>query len=252
MSIKITNDNCSYKKCYAIKEIATAEIVIGLEFEKIVSVQSQRQRKEELTSLIQAELSKYKWLICGSVTIEMAWYLNAPERQETDKVGDIDNISKPIIDALTGENGILIDDAQIGSIHSFWMSRNTQVQDNILRIKISFNNDECINKDQLIFVQYSNAVCIPLRVDFNDIKSMTSALIIIHSRLKTREFSQKIRELGGNVDDYLVCSSWDVHRTRLGGFSQGMIYQLPKFKEKLLENGLTYGVLLKAMRNVRT
>ena len=45
------------------------------------------------------------------------------EKQETDKIGDIDNTSKPIQDALIGPSGILIDDAQIAGLYVVKTSR---------------------------------------------------------------------------------------------------------------------------------
>jgi len=251
MKISIINSNCSADRHFVIEECADAEINIELEFERIVSSQSRKQRQRDLCALIQGELSKYQWLISGSVNLELAWYLSALERQETDKVGDIDNITKPIIDSLTGKNGVLIDDAQIGSLHTFWMSRNTQIPDNLVKLKISFNNDECIEKNNLIFIQYAEAVCIPFNIDFSDIKNMMAALIIIKARAKQRGAAKKINALGGNYDHYLVCSSWDVHRTRINGFDSQDIYQLSEFKQKCSENGLNFVALLREYKNVK-
>lgn len=120
VAITVRTSNCDKDSHYLIEELATASVILELQFEEIVSAQSQSARKRELVDAIQVELSQFKWLISGSVQIEFAWYLHGVERQETDKVGDIDNITKPILDALTGPKGILIDDAQIGSVHTFW------------------------------------------------------------------------------------------------------------------------------------
>ncbi|WP_223480602.1 MULTISPECIES: RusA family crossover junction endodeoxyribonuclease [unclassified Pseudomonas] len=109
-----------------------------------MSTQSRLERKQELTQIIQSELSRFKWLISGGVQIEFAWYLSSIKRQETDKAGDIDNITKPILDALTGPDGILIDDSQIGSVQTFWMSRNEQLSYNVLRLNIQFSSEDNI------------------------------------------------------------------------------------------------------------
>lgn len=246
--INVTKRNCNHDSWYAIEESADSEIEIRLEFETIVSVQSRKERKDELCNLIKAELSKFRWIVCGSVNVQLAWYLHAVSRQETDKIGDLDNISKPILDSLAGENGILIDDSQLGSIDTLWMSRNEQVADNVVILSIRFNNDECTPKENLVFVQYSNATCMPLNVDFLSIKARLTALVLIKSRLNHRNIADRIKGFGGNVDRMLVVSTWDIHRTRLSGFNPSNIYTLIQFKEKCRTTGLTWKILLTTMR----
>jgi Holliday junction resolvase RusA-like endonuclease len=251
MKVFVSTDNCSFNEHYLIEESATAEITIELEFERIVSMQSKTQRQRDLISLIHSELKKFQWVISDSVTIEITWYLNAVERQETDKVGDLDNITKPLLDSLTGENGVLIDDAQIGSIHTYWLSKNELRADNVVRIKLSFNNDFCFNKSDLIFIQYEGAVCTPMNVNFNSHKSMFGALSVIRARKLHRFTAEKIKQLGSNADRFLVVSSYDIHRTRLNGFNSSKIYSLAKFKEKCKNQGFTYKALLKLRKSVR-
>ncbi|MEK2607954.1 RusA family crossover junction endodeoxyribonuclease [Pseudomonas shirazensis] len=136
--IFIKTSNCDQDNHYLIEQMATASVGLELHFDEIVSTQSRLERKRELTQVIQRELSQFKWLISGSVRIEFAWYLHSTQRQETDKVGDLDNITKPILDSLTGPDGILIDDSQIGSVNTFWMSRNEQLSSNIGTQCVSF------------------------------------------------------------------------------------------------------------------
>lgn len=128
--VKLTlyTNNCDVANFYKIEELATAEIELRLEFDRIVSIQSQKATRDELCSIIQKQLLPFEWICVGSVNLEFLWYLHGTQRQETDKVGDIDNIIKPIIDALTGERGLLVDDSQIGSLHTFWNSRNHLTQ----------------------------------------------------------------------------------------------------------------------------
>lgn len=251
MKITVTTDNCTVDKHYLVEASASAEISIELEFEKIVSMQSQKQRQKDLIALIHSELKKFEWLISESVNIEFVWYLDAVERQETDKVGDLDNITKPILDAFTGENGVLIDDAQIGSIHTYWQSRNELKADNVVNIKLSFNNDYCFNKSDLIFIQYEGAVCTPMNVDFNSHKSMYGALAVIKARKGQRKAASEIKQLGGNADRFLVVSSYDVHRTRISGFNKSKIYTLESFKEKCKAQGFTYRALIKLLKCLR-
>jgi hypothetical protein len=69
MKISTTTENCNYDKYYIIEECADSVIHLVLEFTTIVSIQSRKQCKQEICSLIQSELSKFKWIISGSVHI---------------------------------------------------------------------------------------------------------------------------------------------------------------------------------------
>lgn len=251
--VKLTlhTSNCDAANFYKVEELATAELELRLEFDHIVSIQSQRMTRDELCSAIREQLRPFEWICAGPVNIELLWYLHGTQRQETDKIGDIDNITKPIIDSLTGEDGLLIDDSQIGSLHTFWNSRNHLTQKDALYVRIQFNNNECLRKDDLVFVQYAGAVCLPLNVDFHNIKDMIVALLSIHARLRHRKVAATIRALGQDFDRALVLSSWDVHRTRLGGFNKAKIYKLPEFRAKCHESGLSWNRLLASLRETR-
>jgi len=243
--IFVKTSNCDQDNQYHIEEMATASVSLELHFDEIVSAQSRLERKQELTQIIQRELSRFKWLISGRVQIELAWFLHSIQRQETDKVGDIDNITKPILDALTGPDGILIDDSQIGSVHTYWMSRNEQLSYNVLRLSIQFSNDDCLDKHNLVFIQYWNAMCVVLNVDFADHKSIFGALFVVRARKLYRGMARLFRETGADADKYLIQSTWEFHRTRVGGFPRECVLSLAQLNQRALNEGLDWGALRK-------
>jgi Holliday junction resolvase RusA-like endonuclease len=246
MRITLSTSNCNSERWYFIEESANSEIEIKLEIDKIISVQSRNNRKVEICEAIQDELSKFKWIVAGSVNVEFLWYLNGVERQETDKVGDIDNITKPILDSLTGERGILIDDSQIGSLHTFWQSRNESIAFNVLYLRISINNDYCLLKENLYFIQYSGPVCVPINIDFSDPTSILFALGLLWARRKHRQCAEKIKKVGCDADRSLVYSEWDIHKTRLHGFDKNQVLSVKCLKQRCYESGFT-SKLLKSM-----
>jgi Holliday junction resolvase RusA-like endonuclease len=251
MKISTRTENCSYDTQYLIEESADSTIHISVTFEKIVSVQSKQDKQKQISNLIQGELSKFKWIISGNVNIDFIWYLDAVERQETDKVGDIDNITKPVLDSLTGPNGVLIDDAQIKALYTYWMWRNELVEDNLLEISISFNNDHCLEKSNLIFIKYTNAICLPVNVERTNHKQLLGALLLVKCRQRQRNGARLTKSLGLNADKSLVYSNWDFHRTRLNQFPCSSIYSLSSFKELCRNNGLTFLVILGLLREAR-
>ena len=250
VTLTLHTSNCDASSFYKLEELATAELELRLEFDRIVSIQSQKSVRDELCAAIQEQLLPFEWICAGSVNLELLWYLHGTQRQETDRVGDIDNITKPIIDSLTGKRGLLIDDSQIGSLHTYWNSRNHLTQKDALYIRLQFNNDECLRKENLVFVQYAGAVCLPLNVNFKSIKDMIGALFVIHVRLLHRRAAEKLKRLGQDADRALIVSSWDVHRTRLGGFDNASIYKLSEFRTKCCQSGLSWRALLRYRREM--
>nr|WP_255593622.1 RusA family crossover junction endodeoxyribonuclease [Acidovorax sp. sic0104] len=210
-----------------------------MHFDEIISTQSRAARRIELVQGIRNELSKFKWLISGSVQIELAWYLHSVERQDTDKVGDIDNITKPILDSLIGPQGVLIDDSQIGSIHTFWLSRNDQLSYNVLRLQVQFSNDDCLSKEQLKFIRYWDAMCIAINSDFSSLKSVFGACVVVLARRRHRRTAKLMKALGAHADQYLITSTWDFHRTRLNSFPPETILTVPQLLQRAAAVGLT-------------
>lgn len=251
MQITIETENCDFDNFYLIEESADSVVKIKLDIPTIISRQSRKQTVDNLIGLIHQELSKFQWIIVGSILVDFIWYLNAVERQETDKIGDLDNISKPIQDALSGINGIIVDDSQIGGLYTYWQSRNNLTQDNILYINIKFNNDFVLFKKNLKFIQYNNAICLPLNIDTTNMKDLIVAKIIIKSRLRLRKAANKIKMLGSDIDRYFVCSEYDFHRTRLNGFPNSQILTLVQLNGLCQNLGITVTKFLAFFRSTK-
>ena len=249
--VELVTGNCDASSIYKIEELASAGVELRLEFDRIVSIQSQKSVRDELCAKIREALQEFNWICVGQVNLELLWYLHATQRQETDKIGDIDNITKPIIDALTGETGLLIDDSQIGSMHSFWNSRNHQTEKDVLILRIEFSNDECLRKEDLIFIQYASAVCITMNVDFRSMRDILGTLALMMARRGQRRMAREIRRRGGDFDRALVNSTWEFHRTRLGGMNPARIYRMRDFLVKCYEHGVTWRLVLNESRSLK-
>jgi Holliday junction resolvase RusA-like endonuclease len=249
MEINIKTENCDFDNHFFIKESADSVIHIELKIPVIISFQSRRPLVTSLINEIQTELGKFKWIITGRVTVDFLWYLNAIERQETTKVGDLDNIAKPLQDALIGPNGLLIDDSQICGLYSWWQTRNHTLDYNILKITIKFNNDYTLLKSNLRFIQYYKAICMPVNFD-SDINELFGIKALINTRLKSRRTADKIKAKGANVDRFLVYSEFDYHRTRLNAFSSQQILTLAEFNTHCKAAGLNFREILHIFRSV--
>ncbi|OJY84616.1 MAG: hypothetical protein BGP13_21750 [Sphingobacteriales bacterium 40-81] len=247
MTIKITTSNCDVKKPYAIEELADSSIEIQLGFERILSTQSRNKFIDELKSEIQGELQKFDWIICGKIQLEIHWYLDKVERQETDKVGDLDNISKPLIDSLSGFNGVLIDDSQINSIHSTWINKSALLTDNIVRIFIHFNNDYTLEKKNLYFLQTNQAMYTPLNFDLTDADNLKDIKLFMEvSKFKTA-MASSFNSLNANVDSYLIYSEYKFHRTRLNGFDSKNIFIKEQFDQICKNKDINIDTILSSL-----
>ncbi len=237
MTVEVKFKNCDFDKHYVFNDFADSSIELELEFEKIITSQSKKALQRDLKQAISGELGKIKWLISGKVQVEVHWYLDSVERQITSKIGDLDNISKPLLDSLSGPSGILIDDCQINSIHMTWGSINHTKDYSICRILVTFNNDYTVEKGNLCFLEVRNAIYTPLNFDLNDRHALIRFFFIrqfLSLLPHLADFSKKC--LNTNLGQYFIKSEYEFHRTRLNGFSKNHFLTLDLFKERLKIN----------------
>lgn len=253
MIIKTTCTNCDYENQFLTKEWADSKIELSVELTELVSRQSRKSKRDALVKTIAEELSKFKWLISGAVSIEFYWYLSHYDRHETDTSADLDNLTKPISDSLIGENAILIDDCQIRELYIEWISKNEAFESSHLNIWINFNNDYSLIKNKLFFVQYHNAMCAAFDTDFSVTKNIFGMKMVLWTKKKWRRIAAQFPGPGSRMPAQLFTltfSPFDYHRTRLQKFSKGRILSVKEFNRRCDENGLGFRELLRFMRMV--
>ena len=127
---------------------------------------------------------------------------------------DVDNILKPLLDALAGPTGVLIDDNQVQHVSCHWIDSYTNAES--LTITFRHSPDEWLVKAGLFFVQLQGGLCIPLsRRTPNDFQRKVTEVYV--TALKFRD-----EALLEGIDYYTACLCMPVqrmfHRTRLGAF----------------------------------
>src|SRR5689334_14388427 len=80
-----------------------------------------RSRRADLKSAIGRLLKPIQYLLSGEVRLSIEWVIHEKERYETDRAPDVDGILKPLLDALTGPDGLIIDDSQVQSVCCSWI-----------------------------------------------------------------------------------------------------------------------------------
>lgn len=126
-----------------------------------VSLQSNSARKANVSNAIRAITSQIDTILTSDVQVEIAWYINEDERYETDRSADADNIIKPIVDALTGPEGIIVNDCQVQSITSYWLDRFKFPEH--IEIQIKYQSDAFFfKKNSLSFIRIKDGLCLPI------------------------------------------------------------------------------------------
>lgn len=135
-------------------------IVIRLPIEP-VSLQANRRKKEMVISEIQNITSNFSFILVGDVKINIWWQIHEQKRYESDSSADVDNILKPIIDALSGSKGVLIDDCQVQAVSCYWTDWDRDEQQITITIKM-LDSDEWLLKDGLVFAHMGKGLCYPI------------------------------------------------------------------------------------------
>ncbi|MEG0926791.1 RusA family crossover junction endodeoxyribonuclease [Chryseobacterium sp.] len=251
MNVKIVNKNCNFESPYLIEEFADSSIEIDFNFKRIITAQSKKQTQDILIQDIRNELRNFKWLILGKVQVEIHWFIDAVERQETDKIGDLDNITKPLLDSLTGYSGVLIDDSQINFFHSTWTSKNGTIEGNIVKIIINFNNDYSIMKENLCFIQTGLAVYMPLNIDLDNENQLQTMKFFIGIMKAKRILSDSFKKnANANLERLLIYSEYEFHRTRLVGFDKKRILTSTAFEEICNKKNIDISSILNTLKNI--
>lgn len=105
-------------KIVEVKQFSNSVEIVG--YRTPASLQSSRSKKAQAKQLIAALARETDRIFLGDVSVEIEWLINDEERYLGD-APDVDNIIKPILDAMCGPAGILIDDVQVQQIDVRWM-----------------------------------------------------------------------------------------------------------------------------------
>jgi len=178
-----------------------------------VSLQAKKKKKQKLKNVIHQVIKGVKYYLSGEVQIEIEWLVHERERYETDSSPDIDNIVKPMLDALSGQHGILIDDCQVQAVSCNWIDWTQSDQQ--INFRIKYLSDEWILKDSLFFVDFGNNLCFPVHSNWTKGAIVTILDAVEDMLLARQEIEQK------SEDYYAAKQIMPIqrlfHRTRLEG-----------------------------------
>ena len=122
-----------------------------------VSQQARADKKAAFHAAIRKETGALDFLLLGDVSVSVEWTVSEQARYETDRTPDVDNILKPLLDALTGPAGVLVDDNQVQNVSCHWIDGFSDDESGIIAIR--YSPDEWIDKAGIFFVQIEKALC---------------------------------------------------------------------------------------------
>ena len=192
IKIDIEFQNCNLTNSCIITEECFSSLKVYICTNTIPSLQSKKEATNNIRKEIHNKLSTIEWMMAGEININIAFYLSNYKRITTDKLADIDNMLKPLIDSFTGKNGILIDDSQISSLNVLWLSKDEELDYDVIKIEFHYNNNYAYRKKNLNFVQYHKALFFGINIDTTDIQTLFITKLIASNRRKSIIASERI------------------------------------------------------------
>ena len=123
-----------------------------------ISLQADPARKAGFKAALGSAVQKATTgVFTHDVEVSLVWLIEESRRYQTHLVADLDNVMKPILDAVTGADGIMIDDNQIQSIDASWMTPAGRTG---FELKFtSLMADDFASREGLSFVEFSADRC---------------------------------------------------------------------------------------------
>jgi len=125
-----------------------------------VSLQASRAKKGVITRAVREALGRPNFLFSGEVEVAIEWLLSEEKRYHTSKSPDVDNIIKPIQDALCGPDALLINDVQVQSVRCHWVDWTSPNHEVTIWVR-TLLPDDWVQKDGLVFVRVTDTLCTP-------------------------------------------------------------------------------------------
>lgn len=180
-----------------------------------VSLQAPGERRRRLQEKVREIVRSVKYLLTGEVQINIEWFLHEKERYESVSSPDVDNVIKPLLDAISGPDGLIINDCQVQAVTCHWVDwvRNDQQ----LIFQVRFMPDLWVHKERLKFVHFGKGLCFPLEGNVPE-KEKSMLVQMVQKMLTARD---KLDSEG--IDYYqsriVLPAQKFFHRARLRGFA---------------------------------
>jgi Holliday junction resolvase RusA-like endonuclease len=196
---------------------------------QVVSSQASSSAKAALRDAIRSLTRQCPSLLTCDVQINIRWWAPLRDRYEADSSADVDNIIKPIVDAISGTEGILINDCQLQSISSYWV---TAQEHHSLDIMVKPADQMLILKHNIVFVEAMPRLYFP----FDDGLPNGFNIRLLDMLAHTVEHRRSMEADGYDPTtiNYMMPQQRFFHRTRVSDFRR---MTLAEYRAQLLARG---------------
>lgn len=189
-----------------------------------VSFQATATKKAGIIAAVRAELADCEYVLTGDVQVEIRWGISVRARYERDNSADVDNIVKPILDALCGPDGILVDDCQVQMLVCYWSGGYSHPEQEQVAIRLTFDPGAWLPKAGLTFLQVDRGLYVPLPEDL----PADVVLQLANGLIQQFRFAQELLALGASPEQaFSVHPAQRVfHRSKIAAFRTTTIDEL--------------------------
>jgi len=180
-----------------------------------VSLQASAARKASLKAdLAIAVAAGTTGVFTGDLEVIIEWFISPHVRYGTRMVADLDNIVKPLLDAVTGPDGVMFDDNQVQSLRVSWLDPYVPS----VRFRLNFeaiSQDGYFLREELFFVEFSPERCFPI---LGGQSPLAVCLIVHHVDEMLRRHHELVASGAAEHADLVLPIQRFFPRSRLGRF----------------------------------
>lgn len=125
---------------------------------KPVSQQNDGAKRAAFKKELQEVTCQSEYIVTGTCWIAIDYYCQHVRREKNPGVYDVDNIIKPILDGLTGERGLIIDDVVVNRVTVNWID---SPHDDWFEVEIEYPDILFSRKADLVFLKSPSGWCFP-------------------------------------------------------------------------------------------
>lgn len=190
------------------------------------SLQSSPKLKHRVKNQVASIVKPSEYLLSGEVQVCITWLLHERLRYHGVHSPDIDNILKPLLDGMSGPNGLLVNDCQVQSVHCHWVDWTSD--QHRLQFEIRFQPEAWIPKKGVQWVEVRDRLCMPLDTHI----SPSAQLTLIQAWENMFDTRSVIADRTGDyyTGELVMPCQKPFHRAKLKGYT---IVAIDTIKERL-------------------
>jgi Holliday junction resolvase RusA-like endonuclease len=184
-----------------------------------ISLQADPRRKRAYQAALGRSVTNATTRIyTHDVEVTLIWFIEDSRRYQTHLVADLDNVVKPLLDAVTGPDGLLVDDNQVQSLKVMWMTPGTLGTGFELAFQ-PLSPDDYLPRTGISFVEFSVDRCYMLPGGLGEHESEILSAIVSAHRHKLATYHDLVsRGLAEDVAQGILPIGRPFPRARLGRF----------------------------------